>query len=545
MATQSGKEVESASPLRSIFRDIGSFCEKRARVLKVFAFFSFYFFTRLYNLTLAGMYFDEPLYLYWGQVIGSDWNQRFMGAIYLSRQPLHTWFVAASERLFADPVFAGRLVSVVAGAFTLVAMWLLARRLFSARVAAISVLLYTLVPYTLHFDRTALTDSLLCAENLWMLYMSVRLLDHLDALSTGGVAVSFAMALLTKSYGRAFPLLLPVVLLWKKPGELTFRTAVNWTARLSIALIAGFSIYYAVFGSTEYANVIDSGDIGTLGFIMPLSFLLTFPWDRWLANLTSVIQWFTELTTIPVSIIGVLAMIFSFRFGVRAVSLSAMVLLPIAGSIIVANVFYDRYILYTIPPFLILAALFLDRTYEFLLARRILSARKLLHWPLPKVLAIAGVGLILIPSVRHDSVVLTDFETANVFAVGYYGINSASQYLADEAKGHPVCVITNDLSRPAADGPAVLLRGAPNISFFRVKPDFGGSGLLVITEPGTGSVVPKDFFATQDVYYVFEVGVQEENWLEGRIDLEQSFPNLKGDDSAIGLYRIRFDDSFK
>jgi hypothetical protein len=58
--------------------------------------------TRLLNLIRPGLNYDEATYLYWGKVIGQDWNWRYMGASYGGKQPLHSWLVMLAERLIAD-----------------------------------------------------------------------------------------------------------------------------------------------------------------------------------------------------------------------------------------------------------------------------------------------------------------------------------------------------------------------------------------------------------------------------------------------------------
>src|SRR3989344_8880884 len=100
-----------------------------------------YFLLRLTNLTLLPIFNDEAVYLDWG------WRETHIpDALYYSlydgKQPLLMWFFGISETIFTDPLFAGRIISVLTGAFTLLGIYLLAKILFNKKVAVISALLY-------------------------------------------------------------------------------------------------------------------------------------------------------------------------------------------------------------------------------------------------------------------------------------------------------------------------------------------------------------------------------------------------------------------
>ena len=94
-----------------------------------------YLLTRLARLTWPSLHWDEATFLYRAALIGENWERRFVGAGAGGKQPLHVWLIVLAERLIADPVLAGRLVSVTTGALAAIGLWLLARRLFSARTA--------------------------------------------------------------------------------------------------------------------------------------------------------------------------------------------------------------------------------------------------------------------------------------------------------------------------------------------------------------------------------------------------------------------------
>jgi len=91
--------------------------------------------TRLTNLTKLPIFTDEAIYIRWSQIGSRDANWRFISLVD-GKQPLFTWIMMVFLRVIADPLLAGRLVSVLAGAMTTVGMWLTAQELFKSKKIA-------------------------------------------------------------------------------------------------------------------------------------------------------------------------------------------------------------------------------------------------------------------------------------------------------------------------------------------------------------------------------------------------------------------------
>lgn len=133
-----------------------------------------YFLVRLINLTLLPIFNDEAIYLDWG------WREtHFPGdryySLYDGKQPLLMWLFGIAESIFSDPLFAGRVVSVIFGAFTLLGIYLLAKNLFNKNVAVISTLLYILVPIFVFYDRQALMESAIATIGVLSCYFLIKL----------------------------------------------------------------------------------------------------------------------------------------------------------------------------------------------------------------------------------------------------------------------------------------------------------------------------------------------------------------------------------
>ncbi|KKU81065.1 MAG: hypothetical protein UY08_C0003G0016 [Candidatus Gottesmanbacteria bacterium GW2011_GWA1_47_8] len=75
---------------------------------------------RFYKLLSLPVFVDESIYIRWSQVMRAEPTLRFL-PLSDGKQPLFMWLVIPALKLFRDPVFAGRTISVVAGFATLAA----------------------------------------------------------------------------------------------------------------------------------------------------------------------------------------------------------------------------------------------------------------------------------------------------------------------------------------------------------------------------------------------------------------------------------------
>lgn len=107
----------------------------------------FYFISRLVNLNSLPVFGDEAIYVRWAQIIKSVDTLRFI-PLTDGKQPLFMWLNAATLKFIVDPLIAGRIISVFAGAGILTLLFLITNSL-------IAPLLYLFVPFSFFFDRLA------------------------------------------------------------------------------------------------------------------------------------------------------------------------------------------------------------------------------------------------------------------------------------------------------------------------------------------------------------------------------------------------------
>src|SRR3990172_12193337 len=81
------------------------------------------FFFRIYRLTHLPIFADEAIYIRWAQVMRAEETLRFL-PLSDGKQPLYMWSVIPFLKIFTDPLFAGRFLSVLAGIATIVGVFL-------------------------------------------------------------------------------------------------------------------------------------------------------------------------------------------------------------------------------------------------------------------------------------------------------------------------------------------------------------------------------------------------------------------------------------
>ena len=94
-----------------------------------------YFALRLPNLTLQPIFADEAIYVRWAQVMKSEPTLRFL-PLSDGKTPLFMWTLMPLFKVFEDPLFAGRFLSVMSGLVTLLGVYFLSRKVFLSMIAS-------------------------------------------------------------------------------------------------------------------------------------------------------------------------------------------------------------------------------------------------------------------------------------------------------------------------------------------------------------------------------------------------------------------------
>lgn len=319
-----------------------------------------YFFTRLYHLTKLPVFCDEAIYIRWAQIMKSEPSLRFL-PLQDGKQPLFMWLIMPSLKVFSDPLFAGRMISVMAGLMSLLGVIILPIIVNRAITGGlIGGLFYTLLPFTLFFDRMALVDSLLSAFGIWSLILAILLgqTKRLDVAMVLGILLGGA--LLTKSPGMFFVGLAPIAAAFqlivnneKLKVELRVKSLVKLIGLFLISLVFVFGIYNILRLGPNFHMV----GIRNKDYIYSFSEIIKHPFHPFLENIKSAFRYYWHYLTPSILFLGAIGILIEiWKLRTRNWKLLIWWLLPLLAQTSVAKVFTARYILFSIPPFILFAS---------------------------------------------------------------------------------------------------------------------------------------------------------------------------------------------
>ncbi len=171
------------------------------------ALVALYVITRLRGLGLLPIFLDETLHVRWALLVSQ--GDKPWDATWKWGRALTIWMGALVSPWAQDLLRANRLVSVAIGVATLFATFEIARRLLGPREALVAGLFYVLCPFTLFYDRMALTEAGLSAAFALTLVFSIRMSESGRPLDAALAGLMLVLAVLVKAIGV---LVLPIPL---------------------------------------------------------------------------------------------------------------------------------------------------------------------------------------------------------------------------------------------------------------------------------------------------------------------------------------------
>jgi 4-amino-4-deoxy-L-arabinose transferase-like glycosyltransferase len=167
-----------------------------------------YFLLRLPGLLALPIFCDESVYLRYAQLIARAPISRALLSVVDPKPPLHYWLLALVLRTTSDPLLAARLLSVVAGAVSVLVLFPLSRELAGlargapgekvgsaptpGTFAVAASALFVACPFLAFYQRLALAEAILVLEALLVAWLSLRwAMSAASAASAGGPAARF------------------------------------------------------------------------------------------------------------------------------------------------------------------------------------------------------------------------------------------------------------------------------------------------------------------------------------------------------------------
>lgn len=451
-------------------------------VVLLFFLTIFGFILRVLNLTILPVFADEAIYVRWAQVMKAEASLRFL-PLTDGKQPLYMWTLIPFFKIFHDPLFAGRLLSVLCGSMTIVGLFVLAYLLFkSKKVALISALFYAISPFSFFFDRMALVDSMLCFFSVWYLVFLTVSVTKLrwDFSMLAGFALGGA--LLTKSPGIFFLLLMPASIFLLKFPEKNKEKAYYFARVIGLwvtTAVIGFGLYQILRLGPDFSQIASRNQ----DYIFPLSHILDNPKDPFLFLVDRALEWISVMGPFWILILAFFGILnLSRKHPGKLFFLMAFWVGPLLVNAMYAKVFTARYILYTLPP------LFLLASSSFLISGK-------LKYVLYSLLALfVGHALIFdyllitnppkAPLVREERSGYLEEWTAGT------GIKEVADYLRAEHDANPnekIVVGTEGYFGTLPDGLQIYLEKVPNIVIFGSGLNFGEVPQSLIDSKNAGN----------------------------------------------------------
>ena len=371
----------------------------------------FFFFTRFYNILNLPIFTDEAIYIRWAQIANGDATWRFI-SLTDGKQPLFIWFTMISLRFIADPLLAGRAVSVAAGFASMIGLFFLTRELFrNYRIGLFAAALYAVYPFALVYDRMALYDSLTAAFFVWALYVQIILVRkiRLDIALILGIVIGGGV--LNKTIGFISVYLMPLSLLLFEAKQKERKVRFLKWALFALASVILVYIYYSVLRLSPFFHIINEKNAL---FIYPLKEWFTHPFQFLAGNLLGLWDWFLVYTTWPVIFLIAGSFIVGKSMFKEKIFLLFWFLLPFFGLALFGKTLYPRFIFFMTLSLLPLAAFSLD---------------KLMDWIKKPVLATVFILAALLLQMRSDYLIVSNFTHA---PIPYSDLN---QYIKDWPAG--------------------------------------------------------------------------------------------------------------
>lgn len=312
-------------------------------VLRTVALSSFPFFT------------DEAIYTYWAQAIGEGTLRPFI-PIHDGKTVLYVWSIIPLLKLGLSPFIAGRVVSVIAATMSMIILALIGKRTIG-KYAWIPVLLYSLNPYLVFFDRMAIMDPMMTLFALVSIYGALRLIQtprfQWAALAGLFLALSFATKPTTQLVAPWY-MLFAIYLVWKHRLRGIFYS-------LTLLLPVAVSYLLVITSSGGEAYQYKSAE-----FVYPLFTASGILWNnilKTLPDLTTSLTSFVTPITFAFFVMGTIASAARHKWTIFLLSLcvtGTYLLLALYGRIV-----FSRHIYFLLPLALISVSYALIVMYEW------------------------------------------------------------------------------------------------------------------------------------------------------------------------------------
>lgn len=254
--------------------------------------------THLLSLTALPVFADEAIYIRWAQVAFNEPSKYLFLSMLDGKPPLHIWMLIPFVKLFSDPLFGGRLLSVLLGLAMMFTMYKLLKELkLSWNMRMLGISMVAVVPYWFFHYRMALAEGLLTLLFSLALYFGLRLMHTGKIKYLVLFALSFGASLWTKTNALFFvPVfaLLPLSIERKPEHQILKNLKVIYLDKKTLLILGGMLaglIFYSLrltplfpflfTRSADYTFSIHDLEAGQWKYVLFTSFPRVVTWIVW------------------------------------------------------------------------------------------------------------------------------------------------------------------------------------------------------------------------------------------------------------------------
>ncbi|HEX8923458.1 MAG TPA: hypothetical protein VF828_01850, partial [Patescibacteria group bacterium] len=332
-------------------------------------------------------------------------------------------------------------------------------------LASITAFIYLVLPFSFFFDRLATADTMLSFFGLAALLFSLLMAKYprLDISMILGIILGLAW--LTKSPAIYFIVLSAATFLFLN---------LNNFKKIYFPIISSF-FAFVIYNLLRLGPQFHMIALRNQDYIWPLSEILKHPLDPLRPHINDILSIYTQYISIPLFVVSLLGLVLVFlvnkkylfaTFNKRYLIPFFWWFLPLLANAAIAKVFTARYILFTLPPLIILLGISLQllttKATEFFKYPAITSLLILLSLSL-------NIFWIYRFSLYPFKVSLPSTEAGYIAGwTSGWGIKDASDYLKIRSRSANVIVGTEGYFGTLPDGLQIYTDHQPHLTVFGV-----------------------------------------------------------------------------
>lgn len=482
-----------------------------------------FFLIRIPNLTLQPVFCDEAIYIHWAQKILGNFQRNAFIPLTDGKTPLFMWTAAPFLAIFNDPLFAGRMVSVLSGFATMLGGVFLGKKFFDEKTGFLAGLFLAILPFTVFFDKMALTDSMLAAFSLWSLILALLIVQKIEAKRIILLGLVLGLGTWVKTPGIFSFLTLPIVLVavdFKKEK-------LSGALKVLLAFLGSAAVGYSIYNLLRFSQHFSQLTSRDSDYYFPLSRLLESPFNPLMGHLKDLADWLPRLVTPPILVlIGVALVLIFLNKDRKSLAIFLWGLLPLVAMSLLLKTFTARYILFCAIPLVFLGAVAARKLFD----HSFIKKKPALAWLL--------IFSLLLPALSFDLKLMTNLAAAPLPAEsrqGYfenwlagYGAKEISDFLKSTQYEHEkVLLVTEGAFGVLPDGIQIYLGKNKNIKVWT-----------------SGSQLSEDVYAEARVTPTFFAVNKSHQAFNRNLELIKDYPKLKSEDGtydSLLLYRVKPD----